>query len=326
MVADLEALLARSGKVTLTETTKSWLFMTPAHVFKLKKHVRDDLQDLTSLRARHNNTLTEIDLNRRLAPDLYLGAVRVGRMADGTLALNQPKAETLDWLVKMRRLRADRMLDVQIAAGVPQDRLAESIDSLLPLLLAFYRAAPKTRLSAAELATIQEDQLAMAQDVLLNPLFAEHHPRIRQVLDGLGASLPAMRGLLEKRAQAGAVVECHGDLRPEHICLSDPPLIYDCLEFNRTLRLSDPFSEAAFLGMECAIQGADWIGPRLIEAFRRELQPSPDAALLRFYQACHATARARLCLAHLLVPRPRTPEKWEPLALQYLTVAERSLS
>mgnify|MGYP001827299239 FL=1 len=319
-------MLAREGPGTVSETPKSWLFMTPAQVFKLTKPVRDDLQDLTPLRARHNNTLTEIDLNRRLAPDLYLGAVRVGRMADGTLALDQPKAETIDWLVKMRRLPADRMLDAQIAGGVPQDCLAESVDSLLPLLLEFYRTAPRTRLSAAELATIHEDQLAMAREVLLNPQFAEHHGRFKTVLDRLASCLPAMCGMLEKRVQAGAVVECHGDLRPEHICLAEPPLIYDCLEFNRTLRLSDPFSEAVFLGMECAILGADWIGPRLIEAFRQELQPAPDAALLRFYQACHATARARLCLAHLFVPRPRTPETWEPLALRYLTVAERSLA
>jgi aminoglycoside phosphotransferase family enzyme len=325
LVANLEDFFTKAGPVALTETTKSWIFITPDRVFKLKKPVRDDLQDLTPLRSRHDNALTEIDLNRRLAPDLYLGAVRVGRTADGRLTFDQPGTETVDWLVKMRRLPEFLMLDAQIAGGVPKARLEESVDALVPLLLGFYRSAPPTRLTAVELMTVQEDQLGLARGVLLNPRFSAHYARITPVLDSLGERLPAMSDELEKRTRAGAIVECHGDLRPEHICLSDPPVIYDCMEFNRTLRLSDPYSEAVFLGMECAILGAEWVGPRLITALATGLGPLPDKALLRFYEACHAILRARLCFAHLLAPVPRTPEKWMPLGLRYLSVAERLL-
>lgn len=323
LVANLETLFSRAGPVTLTETSKSWIFITPETVFKLKKPVRDDLQDLTPLRARHDNTLTEIDLNRRLAPDLYLAAVRVVRTADGRLALDQPGGETVDWLVKMRRLPADCMLDTQITGGVPQASLAARIDALVPMLLAFYRAAPATRLTALELMTVQQDQVEMARDILLDVRFAAYHPRIVPVLDSLEALWPTITDALAKRARAGSIVEGHGDLRPEHVCLSDPPLIYDCLEFNRTLRLSDPFSEAVFLGMECAMLGADWIGPRLVAALEAGLGPAPNKALMHFYGACHALVRTRLCFAHLLAPVPRTPEKWIPLGLRYLGVAER---
>ncbi|WP_092646376.1 hypothetical protein [Jannaschia faecimaris] len=325
LVSEVRTLLAEAGPVELTETSKSWLFIGPDKVFKLKKAIRDELQDLTHLRERHDNTLTEIDLNRRLAPDLYLGAVRLGRNADGCLAAGDPCLNTIDWLVEMRRLPAERMLDAQIAAGGPHAMLAKHVDALVPVLAAFYGSAPATRLKAPELLTVQEDQLEMARQVLLNPRFAGHHPRIRAILDGLNALRPKMTAMLARRVHAGGIVEGHGDLRPEHICFCDVPVIYDCLEFNRTLRLVDPFSEIAFLGLECAMLGADWIGPHLISALEASIGPGPEEQLLRFYQVCHAIVRARLSFAHMLVPMPRTPEKWIPLGLRYLEVAERLL-
>ena len=157
LVGELVKVFAEEGPIETTETSKSWVFITPKWVYKLKKPVRDDLQDLVPLRARHDNTLTEIDLNRRLAPELYVGAVRVGRLTDGSLTLDRPGAETVDWMVKMHRLPKERMLDEQIVGGVPKSVLAARIDALMPALVAFYRAAPNSRLNAKELMTVQED-------------------------------------------------------------------------------------------------------------------------------------------------------------------------
>lgn len=325
LVQSLERLFGAAGPVILKETTKSWVFCADDTVFKLKKPVRDDLQDLTSLRARHNNTLTEIDLNRRLAPDTYLGAVRVGLLADGQVALDDPRAETVDWLVKMRRLPVERMLDAQIAAAVSRSALAKHIDTLVPLLTDFYRKASATRLTAGELMTVHADQFAMSRDVLMNRRFADMHPRVTRILSKVEAFWPIFRSVLAERFAQGAIVECHGDMRPEHICLTDPPVIYDCLEFNRTLRLCDPFSEIVFLGMECAMLGADWIGPQLAKGLEISLGTVPHPKVMRMYEALHAVVRARLCLAHLLHPAPRTPEKWMPRAMQYLDVAERQI-
>ena len=325
LVPELDRLFSAAGPVTVTETTKSWVFLSGNEVFKLKKRVRDDLQDLTPLRARHDNTLTEIDLNRRLAPDTYLGAVRVGRLDDGQVVLDDKQAETVDWLVKMRRLPGEMMLDARIGSGGSSAVLVKVLDALVLALTEFYRTAWATRLTAEDLMTVQEDQLAMAREVLLHPRFADIHSRVTCVLAEVEALWPDLTHLLSERVAQRAIVECHGDLRPEHICLTDPPVIYDCLEFNRTLRLCDPFSEMVFLGMECSVLGEDWIGPQLIAGLEAGLGAAPEPRLLHIYEALHAMVRARLCLAHLLQPVPRTPEKWMPLALQYLGVAERRL-
>ena len=56
---------------------------------------------------------------------------------------------------------------------------------------------------------------------------------------------------LDSRAARGCVVEAHGDLRPEHVCLLPEPQIIDCLEFSRDFRILDPADELAFLALEC---------------------------------------------------------------------------
>ena len=175
--------------ILVTETGKSWVFLTPHHVYKQKKQVRDDLQDLTNLRARYDNTLTEIDLNRRLAPDIYEGAVRVAEDASGALSLNRP-GQTVDWLVKMRRLPASRMLDQMVADHHGDEAtLGVFVDMLAAVLVEFYRHAPRSNLNTEELLTLLEDQHAQCHAVLLHSKFAAHHARFNAVLDKFDASL-----------------------------------------------------------------------------------------------------------------------------------------
>jgi aminoglycoside phosphotransferase family enzyme len=128
--------------------------------------------------------------------------------------------------------------------------------------------------------------------------------------------------MLEDRVKHGRIVEGHGDLRPEHICLSYPPVIIDCLEFSRAFRLVDPFDELTFLALECERLDAAWIGERLIERCADGLRDQPLPRLLEFYWTYRACLRARLALAHLLEPDPREPWKWVPLANRYLELAQ----
>ncbi|MCO4842574.1 MAG: hypothetical protein KC439_06670 [Yoonia sp.] len=314
-----------SSAVVLRETSKSWIFLAQDRVYKLKKQVRDDLQDLTSLRARFDNCLTEVDLNRRLARETYLGVTRVVRHSDGTLGLGG-NAETVDWLVEMQRLPADKMLDTMAVKDIaPTAKIRSSVDQLAERLTDFYAHCPASQLNASELITIFHDQQKMNSTCLRNPLFVEFHPRFEAVFDALSIAFLRHFPLFETRVNTGWVRECHGDLRPEHICMTTPPLVFDCLEFNRNLRLVDPFSEIMFLGLEADILGLDWIKPALITHLARGLGASPLPDLLALYETQHALLRTRLCLAHLLVPNPRTPAKWLPLGLRYFDVAERRL-
>jgi aminoglycoside phosphotransferase family enzyme len=116
-------------------------------------------------------------------------------------------------------------------------------------------------------------------------------------------------------------VDGHGDLRPEHIWLGDPVKIIDCLEFNRSLRAVDPFDEIAFLCIECERLGGAWAGEYIKRHARLTLSDGLPEELFTFYRCHRATLRARLTIAHLLEPNPRTVDKWPRLARTYLRLA-----
>ena len=96
----LKANSATSATIEVKETHKSWVFLVGDEVYKLKKPVRDHLQDLTTLSAREANARNEVRLNRRLAPDVYLGVVAVTRCRDGGIEVDG-KGAVIDWLVHM---------------------------------------------------------------------------------------------------------------------------------------------------------------------------------------------------------------------------------
>jgi aminoglycoside phosphotransferase family enzyme len=312
----------RPSEVVAVETHMSWVFMAGERVYKLKKPVRYPFLDFSSLAAREANCRQEVRLNRRLAPDIYLGVVPLTRSADGALSLDG-HGEVVDWLVLMRRLPGERMFDCMLRQGLVGDT---ELDQLTTVLASFYRGAEPGGISPAAYADRFSRQQTINREVLTRRDFALDHGRAATVLDRLDQALADGAELLQERVRAGRIVDGHGDLRPEHICLTEPVVIFDCLEFNRELRLVDPFDETAFLGMECALLGARWVAPRLVEDFAAKLGERPPAPLMALYTAFRAVMRARLALAHLLDATPREPGKWEPLATRYLDLAEQALS
>jgi hypothetical protein len=108
--------------------------------------------------------------------------------------------------------------------------------------------------------------------------------------------------LLEQRAREQHVMEGHGDLRPEHICLTEPLAIFDCLEFGEELRSVDPYDELAFLGVECFILDQTEVGPRLMALVAARIGGRPPEQLVKLYSAFRAVLRARLSIAPRLAP------------------------
>jgi aminoglycoside phosphotransferase family enzyme len=193
----------------------------------------------------------------------------------------------------------------------------EEVDAVADVLARFYAYAERGRLTAGEYVEQLRREHAVSRAViggfapeLSGPLLAE----VQRFLD-------EDQTLLRARVAAGRIVDGHGDLRPEHVWLNTPPVIIDCLEFNERLRQVDPFDEIAYLGLECARLGADWIGPRLLAKLAAALGDVVEPRLLRFYAGYRACVRARLALAHLEDQAPREPERWQPLARAYLRLA-----
>ena len=307
--------------ITVRETHMSWVFLIGDQVFKLKKPLRNSFLNFSTLEARKFNCQEEIRLNRRLASDVYLGAVPLAVTPDGKLAIDSP-GRVVDWLVKMRRLPEEQMLDDMIA----QRRVTHAdIDAIADRMATFYARLGPADLRPEEFVAGFRRELAKSEAVLTRSDFDLPQAEVGDITGALGNFLTREGGLLRAVVERGQVVEGHGDLRPEHVCLTDPPAIIDCLEFNRSLRLVDPIDELAFLGLECEVLGAPDIGPILMARFTAVTGLTPEPRLTAFYTGYRASLRARLCLLHLLEPKPRQPDKWLPLARTYLAIARRAL-
>ena len=119
----------------------------------------------------------------------------------------------------------------------------------------------------------------------------------------------------------GCVVEAHGDLRPEHILLSEPPAVIDCLEFDRNLRILDRAEELCFLELECARLGHAPVGRWLLEECLRRLSDDASRTLLDYYRGHRSATRAKLYTWRVDEPDGGTPEEWRARAAQYLAIA-----
>ena len=150
------------------------------------------------------------------------------------------------------------------------------------------------------------DETEIDRAVLLRPEFLAGEFQVEVLLARRGGSLNS-RARLRERALRGHIVDGHGDLRPEHICLTDPVVIFDRLEFSADLRLVDPFDELSFLGLECAILAAPRVGPDTDPSRGGIASVGTSLGISSAFTALRAVLRARLSLARLLDPVPREP-------------------
>jgi aminoglycoside phosphotransferase family enzyme len=298
------------------ETHFAWVFLTGDRAWKLRKPVRRDSMDYGTLEARHRDSHAEVRLNRRLAPHVYLGTQPLTLDGDGRFAIGGD-GEIVDWLVEMRRLDRRRMLEVRLAH---RDVSADDLDRVTAQLAAFYAAEPPAVTDGANLAARLRAQVEANQGVL-----ATLDPDAARTLGEAQLAFVDSRGdWLHARAAGGCVVEAHGDLRPEHIFLDDPPAVIDCLEFDRNLRILDRAEELEFLSLECARLGHAATGERIARDCLARLHDDVPAALQSFYRGHRAATRAKLYVWRASEPDGGSPEQWHAVAREYLTLARKA--
>ena len=308
----------RSASVEVVQTHMSCVFLTERHAWKLKKPVRLDYLDFSTLEARRLDCEEELRLNRRLAPDVYLDVVPLTVAGPGKLRLGGD-GEVVEWLVKMRRLPRRQMLDHAIREG---DVDRHDVRRFALVLADFYRHAEAVEIAPSDYRSRFEQGIRANQEALSAPQFGLPAGLVQSVTAGQLAMLDTAAALIEKPVMRRRVVEGHGDLRPEHVCIGPQPLFIDCLEFNRDWRLLDPADELAGLAMECRLAGAAWIGEAVFDTYREASGDDPPPVLLDFYKAFRAGVRAKLSARHLRDHLdPADQGRWLARAERYLELA-----
>ncbi|MDT8388106.1 MAG: hypothetical protein RQ736_11360 [Thiogranum sp.] len=304
------------ARVEAIETHMSWVFLTDIDAYKLKKPIRREFLDFSTLEARRTQCANEVRLNRRLARHVYLGTVALVQTPSGQLQLDGT-GRPVDYLVHMRRLPRERMLDALIERNAVHDA---DLEGLAGILVGFFRAAEPRPLSKHDyVERFRRDIEANWRD-LVQTRYGLPCDRVDQLLQAQLAFLQRHQDTLAQRA--GHVIEGHGDLRPQHVCLLDPPVVIDCLEFNPAFRMLDPLDELAYLSLECDRLQAPQVGERLLRDCMSAMDDrSATTGLIAFYKVYQACLRAKIAIWHLDDPVVDDHQHWKQRACDYLSLA-----
>jgi aminoglycoside phosphotransferase family enzyme/predicted kinase len=265
------------------------LFFVADRVYKLKKPVALDFLDFSSRERRLEACRREVELNRRLAPDVYLGVADV----------SGPDGAPCDHLVVMRRLPDERRLASLVRRGAPVD---DELRELAHLIAAFHAAAARS--DAIARAGSRDAVLANWADN-----FEQMRPFVGPVLDAADSDrietlarryLQGREPLFAGRIAAGRVVDGHGDLQAEDVfCMDDGPRVLDCIEFDDRLRHGDVLNDVAFLAMDLERLEAPALAARFLELYRELSAETHPESLTHHYVAYRAHVRAKVaCMRH----------------------------
>lgn len=298
-------------RAEISESHVSTVVLIGDRAYKLKKPVSFGFLDFSSREAREKACHSEVELNRRLAPDVYLGVANV-TSADGS---------PCDHLVVMRRMPADRRLATLVRAGAD---VQDGLQAVARAVAAFHsacRTSPAIA-SAASPAAVRahwEDNFREMAPFVGPVLDPEDFGKVKVLARRF---LAGRRDLLEQRMRGGLVVDGHGDLQAEDIfLLDDGPRILDCIEFDDRLRHGDVLADVTFLAMDLERLGAPELGDRFLDWYVEFSAESHPRSLAEHYTAYRAHVRSKVaCLRYAQGQRPAAAEAMSDLkiALRHL--------
>ncbi len=316
-----EAYPEAPGKIELVQTQMSFLFLTDDYVYKVKKPVNLGYLDYTTKEKRQFYCQREVELNRRLCPEVYLGVVPITR--DRSAILVEGRGEVIEHAVKMRRLPQEAMMDVLLA----DNRVSpEMITSVAQKLVEFHRKA-ETNADISAFGEVDiitqntEENFSQTKKYISNTLSPEKYQRIKDYTDSF---IEENASLFGKRLADGRIRDCHGDLHAAHICFTNGICIYDCIEFNDRFRYCDVASEVAFLAMDLDHYGRADLSHIFVDAYVAQSQDNELLELLNFYKCYRAYVRGKVESFKLDDPYISKEEKTRVLAKakNYFELAE----
>lgn len=257
------------AEVARIETHCSIIFLIGNYAYKLKRPIAFSSLDYTTVDRRGAACRAELELNRRTAPELYLGIHTIRRRPNGDLAFDG-EGQVLDWVVGMRRFDQADLFDHLADVGILSTEL---MCALADEIACFHGTAEHTAEfgGAAGLGRAIEHNRDDQQTVeAILPQDAVEGVHVASI-----NALARVSHVLDRRRQEGWVRRCHGDLRLANICLVDGrPTLFDAIEFSDEFSCIDVLFDLAFLLMELHQRGLDFLANMV---FNRYLDATGDA-------------------------------------------------
>ncbi len=310
----------RPRQVALVQTQMSFLFLTGEYAYKVKKPVNLGYLDYTTLEKRYHFCQQEVELNRRLCPDVYIGVVPI-TLSRGRFQLGGA-GEPVEYAVKMRQLPHELMMDRLLLRDSVTEDMVRRLAEKLAAFHAEARTGPEISVYGKPEAIMvnTEENFTQTQRYIGTTISRHAYDFIR---DYTNKFLANNKSIFEKRVAEGRIKDCHGDLHAAHVCFTDGICIYDCIEFNDRFRYGDVASEVAFLAMDLDRYGRADLSRIFVNAYVRLSQDKELAQLLNFYKCYRAYVRGKV--ASFLLNDPYISDKQAAVATAqgYFELAHR---
>ena len=323
--ADVVAALSRAdtypgttANVEIRETHISVVFLAGDRAYKLKKPLLLPFVDYSTPARRRHMCEEELRLNRRLAPDVYLGVNSVVIAEGGSATLGAPDdPQAADHVVVMRRFDEQRTLAALVTHEGVCRRTLESVGARLAEFHASADAIGAEGATAALHAALAENTDTL---MALAPQ-REFAGRVAALDRFCSAFFAARREELEARARDGLVRDGHGDLRAEHVLLERGVEVVDCVEFDPALRMVDVACDIAFLTMDLERLGAPAAAGAVLAGYRAAGGDAGDDPLVAFFGVYRALVRTKVALVR--ASQAGAPATVAAKAEDHLVLAER---
>ncbi len=296
------------------DTHLSHVFLVGRRVYKIKRAIRYDFVDFSTIELRKKSCENEVSVNRRTAPEMYLGVVPI-YCSEDKMGWDA-KGEIVEWAVEMVRFDADQQFDALLARraldGSTIARLADKIAKfhLGADMVSLSRAGGGVGATIDQIATsLRENDIGPARerDVArwTNIAFSEFEHSAK---------------FLEARRRHGWVRHCHGDLHLANICMfRGKPTPFDAIEFNDDLSNIDILYDLSFALMDLIYHDRSDLANMLLNRYLGATRDYSGVRLLRLFQSMRAGVRAMV----LSLPSQPDESKWLAdryfdLALEYL--------
>lgn len=295
----------------LKETHISWVLLADHYAFKIKRPVKLAFLDFSTPEKRKFFCEKEIELNRRLAPEMYLDVVPVNQYNQIVNNDDVDEDDVKDYAVKMKKMDNSKEMDKMLL----NNKINEThLDKIAQKISSFHQNAKKVK-NAFDTNGFQKEFSAIG-----NILDHEQHDPLRNEMGNLVKKciqksndyLNDQRSYFNERIIKGFQRDCHGDLNATNIFVYDEPVIFDCIEFTNDFRFIDILNEIAFLCVDLDFWGKEGMSDHFYKKYLElmNLQENKEnKKLFAFYKAYRANIRAKVTLLNLEKRQSHDEEK-----------------
>ena len=283
-----------SKNIVLAQTHISNVFIGDEFVYKIKKPVNFGFLDFSTLENRQYYCKKEVELNSRFSKDVYLDVYPV--TFDGTKYKIDGKGKIVDYAVKMKRLSDENLMKSRFKN---KKITSKDINRIGKAIAAFYKISKKSeeinKFGNLDIIKFNTDEnFEQTAEFVGNSITEKQFFTLK---DWTEEFYKKHKKIFTQRVKNGKIRDCHGDLHMEHIYLSDPIIIFDCIEFNDRFRYSDILSDIAFLLMDLEYNGGIKLAEKLFKAYLSNIREEDDTdifVLINFYKVYRAYVRGKV--------------------------------